>query len=1042
MINEKVIKNILGKNKYEEVLWEYDENLIQIIKRSNEVKMKFDLVFNNLENKYQIIIFLNEEKTDFTGYCNCELGKNGDNCEHLIWSAIKINNDLVENDKKKKVMNTSSFKMDLLSKLSKVKFNTNEINLNFNIKHIDDKNVSFELYVNVNNNKNYVVRNIEKFLNSLENKEKLYFGKELSVEDYMINKKFEDTIFCLNYLKFKYENKNSSINKMELSIADFHLLLKTLVNSYVSYNSEEYIVLEGINNVDIFLKKDVNDNMILEIKKNSKYKIIGENFAINDSKNSIHLLTNNDFEKLSLLESINFDQNQPTYKIILDKGKAQDFVQNTLPNIYNEFNVNIDNNLGIKIINEPIDVTIECYKEGKDIIVQPTFKYGKYNSNFNYSGVIINKNKYVESLVLEFLFNMGYDYDIQDNFFLISNKRAQFIFLTEQLLEIQQNYEVSIDEKLKKSILNFDSSSISINVNKSNDIDYFEVNFEIPNIKENEISKILQAFESEKTFYKLDDDTFLKLNDQRIYEQLLFVNEVIRDSSFKENKHRIPKYKALQINSEIRNKFEKYNLNQSFLNYIDSISLIPEIDIKEFEKYQYELREYQKEGVAWLSNLYESNLGALLADEMGLGKTLQTISFLQIKNINNAIIIVPKSLLYNWKTEFEKFAPSMNTVVINGDKVLRKDLIQDRDTDQIIITSYSSVINDYKLYENISFEVVIIDEAQYIKNPTTKTARSIKTLKGNFFVALTGTPVQNHILELWSIFDFLLPGYYSDLNSFKKKYNLENNKDSMKLLKETSTPFILRRYKRDVLKELPQKIETSIICEMEDNQKVIYKTYADIVQDEVQSYIKNKNYLNKNMEILSAITRLRQLSISPKLVDKNYLEDSGKVEVFCELVTQIIENEEKVLVFSQYTSLLEILKEKLEENDINYYYLDGNTKPKERLISVERFNKNSVPIFLISLKAGGVGLNLTSASNVIIMDPWWNPTVEDQAVDRSHRIGQENKVQVYRLVSKDTIEEKINVIKKTKEQLIQDVLESKTPNITKMSSEELINLLT
>ncbi len=1041
MINEKVIQNILGKDKYEEVLWEYDDNLIQIIKRSNEGKMKFDLVFNNLENKYQIIFFLNEDKTDFTGYCNCSLGKNGDNCEHLIWSAIRVNKDLVDNDMKKKEMNTSSFKIDLLSKLSRVEFNENEINLKFKIKHIDDMNVSFELYVNVNNNKDYVVRNIEKFLVSLENKDKLYFGKELSVEEYMINKKFEDTIFCLNFLKLKYENINSSINKMVVSIHDFYLILKTLVNSYIIYNSEEYIITEGINNVDIFLRKDKEDNTMLEITKNSKYKIIGEDFATNDSKNSIHLLTNNDFEKLRLLESINFDFDQPTYKIILDKEEAHDFIQKTLPNIYNEFNVNIDNNLGINVINEPIEVTIECYKEGKNIIIQPTFMYGNYNSNYTYLDVIINKNKYVENLVLEFLLNMGYEYNIQDNTFFISNKRAQFIFLTEQLLEIQQNYEVVIDEKLKKSILNFDNSSISINVNKSNDVDYFEVNFEIPNIKEVEISKILQAFESEKTFYKLEDDTFLKLNDQRIYEQLLFVNEVVKDSSFKENKHRIPKYKALQINYEIKNKFEKYELNQSFLNYIDSISLIPEINKKEFENFSYVLRDYQKEGVSWLSNLYESSLGALLADEMGLGKTLQTISFLQIKNINKAIIVVPKALLYNWEKEFEKFAPEMNIVVVSGDKEERKKLIQNHDNNQIIITSYSSVVNDYKLYENISFEVVIIDEAQYIKNPTTKTARSIKTLKGNFFIALTGTPVQNHILELWSIFDFLLPGYYTDLNSFKKKYNFETNKKSIDLLKETSAPFILRRYKKDVLKELPQKIETNIVCEMEDKQKVIYKTYANKVQDEVQGYVNNKNYLNKNMEILSAITRLRQLSISPKLVDKNYLEDSGKVEVFLELVNQIIENEEKVLVFSQYTSLLEILKEKLKDNDINYYYLDGNTKPKDRLISVERFNKNTVPVFLISLKAGGVGLNLTSASNVIIMDPWWNPTVEDQAIDRSHRIGQENKVQVYRLISKDTIEEKMGIIKKSKEQLIQDVLESNTPNITKMSSEELINLL-
>ncbi len=1038
MINKEYIKCVVSKKEYEDILWEYETNLIQIIKeKENNNKKTFNLKFNNLKEKFDVMLVVKNED-DVDGYCNCQKGKEGKNCEHLVWSMIKVN----ESDKEKKVEDNftkkDDYKWNVLEDIANYSLAKDKIDLYFEIENIVNAQVSISLKISANKKKVYKVSNIEKFVTLVLEKKPLKYGKDCDVINYELSKRDLKLINVLNMISLKNKYNKNTVKVDTLNVEDFSEVLNVLKNTYILYKGEEFFISKKIRDIDIFISKE-NENIKLSINSKDSYVFLFENIVINNITKTIYLLEEKDLKKISLLNSI--DNVDDKYEMILSEGETAKLLSDVLPKIFNEFNVNVDSSLNMDIISEKLNVEFFCYMNNKSIYIKPRFLYGEYDGDEIYDNKLIKRDMDLEEQIINSLLLQGYEYDPYIKEFYIKVEKSQFLFLTKNIFDLKQQYDVLIDDTLKKAILNFDSSSVSLNVNSSSKYDYFEIDFDIPDIEVEEISEIIKSFENKREYHKLSSGSFLKLNDKQVYDQLLFLKEVIKDNTYKLNTYRVPKYKAIMMQEEINNKFNKYKFNQEFLNYIDSIKLIDKLDDSVFVNKDYKLRSYQKEGVSWLSNLYEANLGALLADEMGLGKTLEVISFLSVKDINDAIIVVPKALLYNWEHEFSKFDSAKEVVVIDGTKEQREEKIK-KSKNKIILTSYNSIINDYKSYENKNFGCVIIDEAQYIKNSQTKTARCVKMLKGNFYIALTGTPIENNLLELWSIFDFILPGYLSDLNSFNKKYKVKDEVSNLELLKKGLAPFILRRLKSNVLKQLPDKIENNLYCDLEEKQKQIYFEYVNKVQDDIESYIKKGNYKSKSIEILSSITRLRQIAIDPGLYTEKYDMVSGKIQVFDELIEEITSSNEKVLVFSQYTVLLKKLAKNLDDKEINYYYLDGETRPKQRLMDVERFNKNKVPVYLISLKAGGVGLNLTSASNVIIMDPWWNPAVENQAIDRSHRMGQKNKVQVFRIISKGTIEEKILNLKEDKEKLISSVLENDSEDITKLSTEDLIDILT
>ena len=436
--------------------------------------------------------------------------------------------------------------------------------------------------------------------------------------------------------------------------------------------------------------------------------------------------------------------------------------------------------------------------------------------------------------------------------------------------------------------------------------------------------------------------------------------------------------------------------------------------------------------------MYKYGLNGILADDMGLGKTLQALTLLQkVKDVDGAqptLVITPTTVVFNWESEIEKFTPDLTCLKLSGPD--RTKLFKKIPEYDIVITSYALIRRDIAKFRKYDFRYIILDESQNIKNAVSQTAQAVKTLNGTHRLALSGTPIENKLEELWSVFDFLMPGFLFSMPEFNSRYVTpimeKQDKTVEKRLKLQIYPFILRRMKRDVAKDLPDKVENMAYCEMTPEQRDFYLDILDSTKEELFKSIELNGLEKSRMSIFSALLRLRQICCHPKLYDKEHklgVIQSGKFEYLKGMLEQIIEEKHRILLFSQFVDMLDIIKGWLDRVGIEYEYLSGKTKDRKK--AVDNFNNNpNVKIFLISLKAGGTGLNLTGADYVIHYDPWWNPAVEDQATDRAYRIGQTKKVFVYRLITKNSVEERIQKLKTKKRDLVDSVI-SVDRNITK-----------
>jgi SNF2 family DNA or RNA helicase len=506
----------------------------------------------------------------------------------------------------------------------------------------------------------------------------------------------------------------------------------------------------------------------------------------------------------------------------------------------------------------------------------------------------------------------------------------------------------------------------------------------------------------------------------------------IKDSDLDKEKILLSRYNALYIEQSTMDKGLKIEKDKKFKELISNLSEVKDEEVEPKEEINKIMRDYQKFGFKWLKTLAKCGFGGILADEMGLGKTLQAISFIQSETEQGeklpSLVVAPTSLVYNWKDEVEKFAPDLKTLVISGDKKERREKLKEIYKYDIILTSYPLIRRDIEDYEEIQFKYCFLDEAQHIKNPNSINSKAVKELKAKAYFALTGTPIENSLTELWSIFDFIMPGYLMSHSKFSHKYEgpivKDNNLMALKELNKHIKPFMLRREKKDVIKELPPKIEHKIVVEMTKEQKKLYAAYLTQSKEEVDMEIREKGFKNSRFKILSILTRLRQICCDPTTFVDNFKGESGKMEALDDLLEDSIKSGNRILLFSQFTSVLKNIEKRLKKNKIEYMYLDGQTPMEDRGGLVKSFNEGEGKVFLISLKAGGTGLNLTAADTVIHFDPWWNPAVEEQASDRAHRIGQKKTVQVIKLIARGSIEEKIYELQQKKKEIIKNVMDS------------------
>ncbi|MBR0056314.1 MAG: DEAD/DEAH box helicase, partial [Kiritimatiellae bacterium] len=442
---------------------------------------------------------------------------------------------------------------------------------------------------------------------------------------------------------------------------------------------------------------------------------------------------------------------------------------------------------------------------------------------------------------------------------------------------------------------------------------------------------------------------------------------------------------------------------------------------------------YQKVGVYWMRFLERSGFCGILADEMGLGKTLQTLAWLSMTRIDvttrdaPALVVAPTSLVENWRREAEKFVPSRKCLVMQGAE--RHDLWDEMSSADIVITSYALLRRDLEHYAGTTFSVAVLDEAQNIKNRSTQNAAAVKTLRAHNRLVLTGTPVENGVADIWSIMDFLMPGYLGEYEQFRERYEIPISssgpqcEEAQERLHKRLRPFLLRRLKQDVAKDLPEKIQQVTFSELAPDQAKLYATLHDTFRTKINSLVAERGFDKCRMDILALLLRLRQACCHPSLLPPEMLgklppdAPSGKLEQFLEILDEARAGGHRMLVFSQFVGMLTILRKTLASQGVPYCYLDGATK--NRLDECRRFNQTqSIPVFLISLKAGGTGLNLTGADMVVHFDPWWNPAVEDQATDRAHRIGQKRRVTSIKLIAEGTVEERVLEMQRKKQSVI------------------------
>ena len=941
-------------------------------------------------------------------------------------------------------------------------------------KFTGDMKVEFK----IGNKKMYKLKNLSEFYTRMLNKELYRYGKKLQFVH--TRESFEEESlplldFLMKYAEIiKYANSNSnsnyrfygnalSDNNIILSNSGIDDLFDILKGKKVTlkkeYNETEIEFTEEQPNIEFKLTKEDENNY--EIKPNIEiykiYIIKGKEYKyILDDKKIYRCSKKFEKANLKLLEI--FRENYMT-EVMLGKSELSQLFSVIIPKVKNAIKLE---NISEEEIEQykPKTLITKVYldfDENDYLIADVKFCYD--NKEFNpldeKQKIDIPRNMIKETKALNIFRKTGFMFDVKNLRFILPDNDKIYKFLTQDINYYMQNFEVLVTDNFKKKQIKQPKMG-SLGVKIENNL--LSIDLKNLDIDIKELEKIMQKYNLKKKYYRLKDGSFLELENN---EDLDFIDKLVTgmDIDYKEledGEVNLPMYRSLYLDALLKDrKGNQVIKNEQYKNIVNGLNKDSENDeIKVPEILENILRYYQKTGFKWLKTLDRYKFGGILADDMGLGKTIQMLSIIldYVQNTKKeerktSIVISPSSLALNWQNEASKFAGELQTVVINGTLSERKKKISELEKYDLAITSYDLLKRDIELYKEkgYKFRYIIADEAQYLKNSNTQNAKSIKKINAETRYALTGTPIENSLSELWSIFDYIMPGYLFSYKKFKTLYETpivkDNDINAMNKLKMLIEPFILRRTKSEVLTELPEKTVTVLNNEMEEEQKNLYLSYLAQAREEVAEEISLNGIERSHIKILSVLTRLRQICCHPSLFIKDYTSGSSKLNQCIEIVEDAVKSNHKILLFSGYTSMFPIIENELEKLNIKYFKLTGATKVDERIDLVDEFNENpNIKVFLISLKAGGTGLNLTGADMVIHYDPWWNLSTENQATDRAYRIGQKNNVQVYKLITKNSIEEKIYELQQKKAELIDNMLSTKTSFINKLSKEDIMKL--
>ena len=905
--------------------------------------------------------------------------------------------------------------------------------------------------------KMYKVSNTKKFIQDYYNHKEIRLGKEFR---YIPEEcQFEPTSAAvLAYLTEIYE------------------IQETLGKTYYSnlFNRQELVVSQNMLCKLLRLAEGLHCDIILRDKKMENMEIMCSNpklsmeLQMEDEVLSLHDMGQEPIISICedgsilcyqggiYLPDMEFLANlRPFFTTLFGKKQSElefrgenmgSFIEKVLPVIKKTMNIQVPEKIKDHYIVEQLQpklyFDIDRSRQRPVLVARMIFAYGEHEVNplqdEHKGSYILVRDREEEEQLLRLMYDKHFS--VRREQFVLTKEDEIFQLMTEGMQDLCRQFEVFYSKEYKANSIK-KVGMLSAGIRLNTDINLLEMDVDYGHIPKEELRDFFRSLKLKKKYYRLKSGAFVNLmtEDKQIDElrDLLSIGEVTED-----NKIAFSQTAVMEVD-ELLPHTQRITRDAGYKQLLE--------DLKNPDKTNWELpngmedilRPYQITGYRWLCSLAHYGMGGILADDMGLGKTLQTITYVLANPGTRTLIVCPTSLAYNWQDEFSKYAPQIATQIISGTPQERADLMQQSTDVPVWITTYPLIRKDVDLYKAQIFDACFIDEAQFIKNPTSLGAKAVKAVQAKHRFALTGTPIENTLSELWSIFDFVMPGFFGRYRQFEECYEKPILRDhdsvQMQKLRRKIRPFVLRRMKKEVLTELPDKIETRRMAEMGAKQRKIYESYLARIQMELAGDEENTPGGNR-MQVLAALTRLRQICCHPATFASNYHGGSGKLDLLMEQLPDILEGGHSVIVFSQFTSMLSIIAHELKQRNIPFFYLAGSTSAQERKREVKEFNRGEVKVFLISLKAGGTGLNLTGADTVIHFDPWWNPAVEDQATDRAYRIGQKKKVQVIKYVMKDSIEEKIYELQKRKKQLSDQLIQAGESFVTQLTMEEIKEL--
>ncbi len=1066
-----ITKDLIKKNATSAV---YERGLLYF-KYQNVLGLRYDSEENKIiahvegSEIYETSVFFNEENKARSYSCTCPYDRF---CKHAV--ALMLEIEKRDNEgyfdtrvlmpiKQNPIFDFFDIKREMRKKLKA------EIEATITIETLRyNKNDSVKsLSLRTGTKKLYVVKNIREFAANIINGIPMEFGKDFNF-DPSTHEYNDNDMLLLNYinelsiteehLKPAYKAYgNSYSGGKNLSIPDFlaNKILDLYINREVNiiFNGDSTSVSVVNENTPFDFALDMQDaNLVLDIDFTDVLTVIDPTFNYTMLGNKVY--KNSREHRLKIEPFIKAMIHFNSSRIIFNPNERERFVSEILPLADDIGNVKIEESVRSLIKKIPLQAEIYLDRTSDNYTAEVKFIYGDRTINpfapaaksDDIPETILARDIKKETSVLDILANT--EFKVRGDRLYCENEDDLFDFLTYGLSEISEHANVFYSDavkgiKIKKNVSMKGSVSLSAETN------LLDFDFSFDGIDQDELKNVLISMKEKKRFHKLRNGSFMDLRTGSLEVMSNFMESLgLSTRDISNGSVSLPAYRALYLDENIRDYPEfMVERNHRFKELVQNISEPQDMDFVLPEKLDDVMRGYQKFGFKWLKTLSHYNMGGILADDMGLGKTLQVLSFIlsdKTPDSKPSLIIAPTSLLFNWEAEIKKFVPSLKSIIIYGNADERAASLKSIKNYDLAITSYPLIRRDIDMYNELIFETCIIDEAQHIKNHHSQTARALKTINAKTRFALTGTPMENNLSELWSIFDFIMPQYLQSHGKFSRNYEVPiiRNADTkaMHELSRHIKPFILRRMKKDVLKELPDKIESKMVSELTTDQKKVYLSWLLKIKGEVFGEIDTVGFEKSQIKILAGLTRLRQICCHPSLFIDNYKKDSGKLLQLEEIVCDAVDSGHRILIFSQFTSMLAIISETLKKNGIECFYLDGSTKADERGRLVNTFNEGNADVFLISLKAGGTGLNLTGADMVIHYDPWWNPAVEDQATDRAHRIGQEKAVQVIKLITAGTIEEKIFNLQQKKKALVDSVIKPGETLITKLSKAEVEDL--